>query len=255
MACACEHSVMSGMRKQNSSPPNRACKILGPRAGPLLRDQVVGSDLLPQDIRHAFDDPVADRVAERVVVPLEAGDIDEADRAPASALLESEERLELFGEPAEVHQLRLRIPMRLVGQVLDERFEVPRDAADGGVLCRQLGLDAGHFVREAGRQRLDGFVLGFLPEPLVAREHRVDDGQQFCLLRRVEIQVLAHPGRELGSCLGLGGVVVDLVGVCAHPQLADSLYGYRSQVPASTIAVPEARRQSRPISRGFRGVA
>ena len=82
-------------------------------------DEVVGSRLLAKQVSHPLDDPVADGVAERIVVPLEAGDIDEADRTPASALLERQERLELLGEPAEVHQLRLRVLMRLVGQVLD----------------------------------------------------------------------------------------------------------------------------------------
>ena len=84
------------------------------------------------------------------------------------ALLEREKRLELLGEAAEVHQLRLRIAVRLVGEVGDERLEVARDAADGGVLGQQLGLDARHLVGKAGRQRLNGFVLRFLPEPLVA---------------------------------------------------------------------------------------
>ena len=41
-------------------------------AAGLLRDEVVGSDLLAEDGGDAFDDPVADGVAERVVVPLEA---------------------------------------------------------------------------------------------------------------------------------------------------------------------------------------
>ena len=77
-------------------------------------------------LRHPLDNPVADGVAERVVVPLEPGDVDEADRRPASALLEGEERLELLGEPAEVHQLRLGVAMRLVGQI---RRRAPRSTA------------------------------------------------------------------------------------------------------------------------------
>ena len=89
-------------------------------------------------VRDALDDPIADRVAERVVVPLEPGDVDQADRAPSAALLEREERLELLGEAAEVHQLGLRIAVRLVGEVGDELLEVVRDAADGGVLRDQL---------------------------------------------------------------------------------------------------------------------
>src|SRR5262249_27607049 len=62
----------------------------------LLRNQVVGPDLLAQQPRDALDNPIAERVPERVVVPLERGDIDEADGAPAAALLERQERLELL---------------------------------------------------------------------------------------------------------------------------------------------------------------
>ena len=104
------------MRKQNSSPPNRACRSLVVRRfdvrslirDAFLRDEVVRAHLLAQQLRDALDDAIADGVAERVVVPLEPGDVDQADRAPAAALLEREERLELLGEAAEVHQLRLR---------------------------------------------------------------------------------------------------------------------------------------------------
>ena len=165
------------MRKQNSSPPKRACRSLdrcsssGVARHTLLREEVVGPDLLAEQRGHALDDPVADRMAERVVVPLEPGDVDEADGAPASALLERQERLELLGEPREVHQLRLRVAMRLVGEVGDQRLEIPRDAADGRVLRRELGSDVRHLVGEPGGQRLNGFLLGFLPQPLVAGEH------------------------------------------------------------------------------------
>ena len=175
------------MRKQNSSPPKRACRSGRPPARALLRDHVVGSGLLAQDIRDALDDAVADGVPERVVVPLETGDVDEANGRPASALLEGEERLELLAETAEVYQLRLGVPMRLVGQLLNERLEVPRNAADGRVPCRQLGRDAGHLVREAGREGPDGFVLGLLPQPFVTRKHPVENGQQLCLLFPAEV--------------------------------------------------------------------
>jgi hypothetical protein len=63
-------------------------QILGPAAEPLLGDEVVRAHLLAQDLRDALDDTVADGVAERVVVPLEAGDIDEPDGRPTAALLE-----------------------------------------------------------------------------------------------------------------------------------------------------------------------
>src|SRR5437667_2553720 len=105
----------------------------------LLREEVVAARLLAQQRRDALDDPIADGMAERVVVPLEAGDIDEADRAPPPALLERKKRLQLLGEAAEVHQLRFRIAVRLVGEVGDERLEVARDAADGRVARGELG--------------------------------------------------------------------------------------------------------------------
>ena len=175
--------------------------LRGPEA--LLRQQVVRAHLLAQQRRDAFDDAIADRVAERVVVPLEPGDVDEADRAPAPALLEREERLELLGEAAEVHQLGLRVAVRLVGQVGDERFEVARDAADGRVLREQLGLDARHLVGKAGRQRLNGLVLGFLPEPFVPREDGVDGGEQRGFERRRQLEMFAHPGLQLVARLRL----------------------------------------------------
>jgi hypothetical protein len=64
--------------------------------------------------------------------------------------------------------------MRFVGEVVDQGLEVPRNAADGRVLRRELGSDVRHLVGESRGQRLHGFLLGFLPEPLVAGEHGVD---------------------------------------------------------------------------------
>ena len=84
------------------------------------------ADLLAQQLRDADDDPIADGMTERVVVPLEAGDIDQADGAPAAALLERQERFELLGEAGEIHQLGLGIALRFVGQVGDQLLEVAR---------------------------------------------------------------------------------------------------------------------------------
>src|SRR5687768_6791937 len=56
----------------------------------LHRKKVFGADLIRQDVRYAFDDPVAHGVTERVVVPLETADIDDTDAAPADALLDGE---------------------------------------------------------------------------------------------------------------------------------------------------------------------
>ena len=106
--------------------------------------------------------PVA--VAERVVVPLEAVDIDDADAAPADALLDGQERLEPLHEPVEVEQLGLRIAVRLLGQVGDDLLEVAGDVADGDVLLGQLVLQPLHLRGEPLRQRADGLVLRFLEQ-------------------------------------------------------------------------------------------
>ncbi len=120
-------------------------------------------------------------MAERVVVPLEPGDVDETDGAPASALLEREKRLELLGEAAEVHQLGLGIAPRLFREIGHELLEVLRNAADGRFLGVQLVLDAGHLGSEACRQRLDRVVFGFLPQTLVPDEDRVECREQVLL--------------------------------------------------------------------------
>ena len=116
----------------------------------LLRDQVVGPDLFAEQTRDAVDDAVAERVTERVVVPLERGDVDQADRAPAAALLEREERLELLDEAPEVHQPGLRIAVHAIGQVGDEVLEVLGDAAHGRVARGQFVAHAIHALGEPG---------------------------------------------------------------------------------------------------------
>src|SRR5207247_4949792 len=100
-----------------------ACvQLVRARAVSLSGDDVAGTYLLSQQMCDAGDDSIADRVAESIVVQLEAGDVDQADRAPAAALLEREERLELLEEVIQIHQPRLGIPVRQVGEVCDERF-------------------------------------------------------------------------------------------------------------------------------------
>src|SRR5205085_1083673 len=53
-------------------------EIRGPRPETLLRQEIVRAHLLAQQRRDALDDAVADGVSERVVVPLEAGDVDQS---------------------------------------------------------------------------------------------------------------------------------------------------------------------------------
>ena len=64
-------------------------------------------------------------------------------------------------------------------------------------LRRQLGLDARHLVGESGRQRLDGFLLRLLPQPLVAGEDGVDGGEE----RRLDVRA---PGGDARAPI-LGG--------------------------------------------------
>ena len=169
------------MRKQNSSPPKRACSSWPARSvspGRFLGNEVVRADLLAQQAGDAIDDLIAQRVAERVVVPLERGHIDQADGAPPPALLQRQERLQLLDEAAEVHQPRLRIAVDAIGEVGDQIFEVPGDAADRGVAGRQLLAHPIHALGEAGGYSLDRLLLRLLPEALVLHEDVVDGVEQ-----------------------------------------------------------------------------
>ena len=170
-------------------------------AGPFLRQQVVGPDLFAQQLRDPFDNLIADGVTQGVVVPLESGDIDQSDRAPAAALLEGEKRFELLGEPGEVHQLRFRVAMRAIGQLGDEAFEVVRNAADRGILGGELGLHTRHLVGEPGGKRLNRLLLRLLPQALVPREHRVDRRQERCFEMRRQVEMFADPGLQIVSSL------------------------------------------------------
>ena len=93
--------------------------------------------------------------------------------------------------------------MRFVGQIGDEGFEVARDAADRGVLGRELGLDVRHLVGKAGRQRLNRFLFRLLPETLVAREDRVDRREKGCFERRRQRQLFPYPRLQLVARLWL----------------------------------------------------
>ena len=68
------------------------CVQIARRAGPFDGKKVLGPDLVGQNTGDALDDTVAERVAERVVVPLETADIDDPDAAPANALFDGEKR-------------------------------------------------------------------------------------------------------------------------------------------------------------------
>ena len=186
------------MRKQNSSPPRPGVQVARPAPAGLLRDEVVGPDLLAENRRDPLDDPIADRMAERVVVPLERRDIDEADGTPPGALLERKERFELLHEPSEVHQLRLRVAARLVGELAHEPFEVVGDVADRRVALHYLVAQRGHTLGKPGEQRLDRFVLRRLPEALLTRDHVLDDRVELGLGLPRQIQARVDPRLQLG---------------------------------------------------------
>ena len=135
-------------------------------------------------------------MSEGVVVPLKGSDIDQPDRAPVAALLEREERLELFDKPPEVHQARLRVAVHPVRQVGDELFEILRDAADRRVARGELLPHLVHALGKPGRNRLNGVLLGLLPEPLVLQEDVVDGVEQRVFLMSCQVTLLAHPLME-----------------------------------------------------------
>src|SRR6516162_8352931 len=98
-------------------PAKSRMQVLRARRAGVLRQEVVRTNLLAQDLRNPFDDPIAHWMTQRVVVPLESGDVDEPNGRPPASLLEREKRFELLGEPPEVHQLCFGVPVRTVGQV------------------------------------------------------------------------------------------------------------------------------------------
>ena len=167
-------------------------------AASLQRQKVLGSDLIREDVRDPLDDLVAGGVAERVVVRLEAVDVDDPDAAPADALLDGQERLDAFHEPVEVEQLRLRIAVRLLGQPGHDLLEVPRDVADRDVLLGELALQPRHLLGKALRQRANRLVLGFLEELALAGEDPFDGAEQLRLVLLLEGQGRPHPFSEVG---------------------------------------------------------
>ena len=172
ISIASAHPGRSGIRKQNSSPPKRACRS---RASLRVRgEEVLRADLIGENPRDALDDAIADRVTERVVVPLEAGDVDDADRAPPDALLDRQKRLDPLHEPVEVEELRLGIPMGFFGEIGDDFLEVAGDVADGDVLLADLPLQPIHLAGEAFGERANRVVLRFLEELPLASDDLLD---------------------------------------------------------------------------------
>ena len=171
---------------------------------PLEREIVLRPNLIRQDPGDAFDDLVADRMTERVVVRLEAVDVDDADAAPADALLDGEERFDPLHEPVEIEQLRFRVAVGFFGQPGDDFFEVTCDVADGDVLFGQLPLEPRHLFGEPFGHRADGFVLRLLDQLTLARDHRFDGTEELSFLLFVERQPLPHPCPQVRRTPGRG---------------------------------------------------
>ena len=163
----------------------------------VLRHDVVGADLLAQQPRDPFDDAVAEGVPVGVVEALERADVHETDGAPVPALLDLEERFEPLDEAPEVHQPRLGIAVRAVGQVRDQLLEVLGDAADRGLARGELLAHAPHAIREAGGHRLQRFLLGRLPHGFVARDdgiHGLQISESCCAWRAGEAALESSDG-------------------------------------------------------------
>ena len=143
-------------------------------------------------------------MAERVVVPLEAVDVDDADAAPADALLDRQERLDPLHEPVEIQELRLRIAVRLLGQAGDDLFEVAGDVADGDVLLGQLALQPRHLFREPFRHRADGFVLRLFEQLTLIADHGLDRfGRAAPPARSSSDSRSPHPLAQIGRVRGI----------------------------------------------------
>src|SRR5690606_24111158 len=103
-------------------------------------DEILGAHLLREQARDLFDDAIANGMAERVVVVLEAVDVDHADADPARALFRRQIGLEALAERIEAIEPRLRVALRLVAELGDDVFEVARDRARAMVLLAELGV-------------------------------------------------------------------------------------------------------------------
>ena len=171
-------------------------------AGAVPRHDVLGADLLAQQARHPLDDAIAEGVPVGVVEALERADVHQAHRAPMPALLDFEELLEALDEAPEVHQPRLGVAMRAVGEIRHELFEVLGDAADRGLPRRQLLAHPSHAIRESGGHRLQRFLLRRLPHHFVARDDGVHRVQKRVLLRCREGELVLDPVMKVADRLG-----------------------------------------------------
>ena len=203
------------MRKQNSSPPNRACRsrVSLPRSSARKSSERIWSERI-RATRSMILSPTAWPSVS--LYHLKLGDVDDADAAPADALLDGEERFEPLHEPVEVQQLRLRVAVRLLGELGDDLLEVARDVADGHVLVGQLPLNARHLLGEPFRQRPDRLVLRLFVQLPLARDQALDGVEQLRLPLLVEPEVLPHPRAQIGrrpGGLGTGLNIPDRVDV------------------------------------------
>ncbi len=163
----------SGIRKQNSSPPKRACRSWSPRLVRCLAfpgQQIIGSNLLGENAGNTLDDSIAHEMADRVVVPFEVRDVDQADRAPLMAPFEPQKPFESLHEPREMQERGLGIAARLIGQLGQHVFE-----GFGHLLVAgrgELTLQPGHLLDEALGLRVKRFQLRILDPVALSRDDR-----------------------------------------------------------------------------------
>ena len=95
-------------------------------------------------------------------------------------------------------------------------------------------LSAVHLLGKAGRQRLNRFLLRFLPQPLVAVEHGVDHRHQRSDLLWPQIEVIADPDLQVSAGLGL-------------PLGGDGILGAHRNSPNVTKDMPNRDSGFRPF--------
>ncbi len=163
----------------------------------ILSQQILGAQVLGEDAGHAGDDAVPDGMAERVVDPLEARQVDDAEGAPADPLFHREERLDAFHEPLEVEQPCLGVTVGLLGKLGHDLFEVAGDVRDGGLAPDDLIAQPAQLVRERGGQRLDGFGPRFLRQASFAVQHVAHGREQSRLLIDGRLEIVIDPMPEI----------------------------------------------------------
>ena len=153
--------------------------------------QIIGSNLLGENVGNALDDSIAHEMADRVVVPLEVRDVDQADRAPLVAPFELQKPFEALHEPREMQERGLGIAMRLIRQLGQHVFE-----GFGHLLVAgrgKLALQPGHLLDEALGLRVKRFQLRVLDPVALPRDDRFAGNQQIDFFGGPEMRSVRGP--------------------------------------------------------------